>query len=180
VLNLSPIIVKLAHAQSEFLCAADAIPAEDWTRKPSAEEWSAAEVSAHLVVVERAIIGTADRILHKPPKPVRLWKRVHLPLWLVEVRLLRFKTPIPQDPELIGSKEEMLGEVRLTRERAVAFLVETRNRNLRAYRWNHAFLGKLNLYEWFEMIAAHQLRHAKQIKELGRRLPKVVEISQNQ
>jgi hypothetical protein len=32
----------------------------------------------------------------------------------------------------------------------------------------------LNTYEWFQMIAAHQLRHAKQIKGLATEIPKVV------
>jgi DinB superfamily len=81
---------------------------------------------------------------------------------------------------LIGKKGEMLGELRATRERALRFLAETQTRDLRKFRWRHPFLGSLNVYEWFAMIAAHELRHAKQSKEIARRLPKVVEISQNQ
>ena len=101
-----------------------------------------------------------------------------MPIWLVEARLIRRKSPIELDPALVGKKEEMLGELRLTRERAFAFLAETQKRDLSAYRWKHVFLGPLNVYEWFEMIAAHQLRHTKQMKEIGGRLPKVVESSQ--
>jgi hypothetical protein len=44
--------------------------------------------------------------------------------------------------------------------------------------WAHAFLGMLNVYEWFEMIASHELRHTKQIKELAAHLPKAVENTQ--
>jgi len=162
-----------------FLRAADAIPSEQWTRKPRAEEWSAAEVVAHLVMIERAIVGGADHIIQKAPRQVPFLKRAHLPLWLVRARMIRLKSPIPLDPALVGDKEEMLGELRAARERALAFLEETKNRDLSSYRWPHPFLGTLNLYEWFEMIAAHQLRHTKQIREICARLPKVVEISQN-
>ena len=144
------------------------------------DEWCAGEVVGHLIVVERAVISGAARVVQKSPQPVRLWRRGHLPIRLVEARLIHLKTPIPQDPALIGSKEQMLGELRLTRARAVQFLEETQNRDLSAYGWRHVFLGRLNIYEWFEMIAAHQVRHTKQMKEIGRRLPKVVEISQNQ
>jgi hypothetical protein len=161
------------------LRAADAIPSAQWTTKPNAKKWSAAEVVAHLVMVERAVIGGADRVIQKSPKFVKPWKRAHLPLWLVEVRVVRRRSTIPLDPTLIGNKEEMLGELRNTRERVLAFLAETRNRNLSAYRWSHAFLGSLNVYEWFEMIAAHQVRHMKQMREIAVALPKVVEISQN-
>lgn len=180
LLNLSHIVEKLEQAQTIFLRAADAIPAEQWRTKHSVEEWSAAEVVAHLVLVERAVIGGVDRILQKSPRPVSLLERAHLPLWLVKARVIRRKSPIPMDPTMIGSKEEMLGELRNTRERALAFLVETRNRDLSVYRWRHAFLGSLNVYQWFEMIAAHQIRHGKQVKAIAGRLPKVVEISQNQ
>jgi hypothetical protein len=172
--------VKLAESQSAFLRVADAIPSEQWTLKPSAEEWSAAELVAHLVTIERAILGSADRISQKTPRPIHFWEHAHLPMWLTEIRLIRLKTPIPLDSTIIGSKEEMLGTLRLTRERVLAFLAETQNRNLSVYRWQHPFLGSLNAYEWFEMIAAHQVRHTKQMKEIGSRLPKVVEISQNQ
>jgi len=179
VLFIAPILEKLAEAQTAFLRAADAIPSAQWDRKPRSDQWSAAEVVAHLVMVERVIVGSADRVTQKAPRPVPFLRRVHLPLWLVSARVIRLKSPIPLDPALVGDKEEMLAELRAARERALAFLDETSNRNLIPYRWPHPFLGSLNLYEWFEMIAAHQLRHTKQVREICARLPKVVENSQN-
>jgi len=70
-----------------------------------------------------------------------------------------------------------LGELRGVRERLLAFLEETERRDLSGYRWPHAFLGMLNVYEWFELVAAHQLRHSKQVRKIFSRLPKVVEVS---
>lgn len=174
---LEPILNKLATAQTAFFRAADAIPTQQWCTKPGAEIWSAGEVVAHLVMVERAVVGGADRISQKSPRPIPYLKRWHLPLWLVESRIIRRKTPIPLDPGLMGDKEEMLAELRGVRERTLAFLEETKGRDLSAYRWPHVFLGMLNVYEWFEMIAAHEQRHTKQIKELTERLPKAVGIS---
>ena len=177
--QLDRIQQKLAEAQSAFLRAADTIPADQWTAKPVADAWSTAELVAHLVILERAVLGGADRISQKTPTPVPFLKRRHLPLWLVEARIIRRKSPIPLDPNLIGNKEDMLGELRAVRERTLAFLEETRARDLSAYRWPHAFLGMLDVYEWFEMIAAHQVRHTKQMREIAASLPKVVGISQN-
>lgn len=170
---------KLARAQSIFFRAADAVPPEHWRVKPSAIQWSAAELVAHLIVVERAVLGGADRITQKTPKRIPPLKRFHLPIWLVESRIIRRKSPIPQDPGLLGDKEEMLAELREARERTRAFLAETEKRDLSVYRWKQAFLGMLNVYEWFEMIAAHELRHTKQMREIIERLPKVVGNSQN-
>lgn len=134
---------------------------------------------AHVVMVERAVVRTAQTIIEKPAREVRFWKRVHLPVWLAQMRLMRLKTPIAVDPAMITDKEKMLGEVRWTRAWSLDFLAQTQNRDLSAYGWPHMFLGRLNLYEWFGLIAAHQLRHTKQIREICKRLPKVVENSQN-
>jgi hypothetical protein len=179
VRHLAPILEKLAKAKAEFCRAADAIECKRWKTKPSANEWSAAEVVAHLITVERTIVGGADRVTQKLPEPVPFLKRMHLPLWLVESRIVKRESPLPLNAALLQDKEEMLGELRATRERTVAFLQETDKRDLRKYHWPHPFLGMLNVYEWFEMIAAHQVRHTKQVLEIAERLPKLVGISQN-
>jgi len=176
--SIQPIVERLARAQRSFFRAADAIPPEQWSRKPRDAEWSAAELVAHLVMVERAVVGGADRMTQKTPKEIPFRKRFHLPLWLVEARLIRRKTPMPLDRTLLGNKEEMLAGLRAARERTLSFLEETQQRDLSAYRWEHALLGMLNVYEWFEMVASHELRHAKQIKEIAAHLPKAVENTQ--
>lgn len=172
---IEPIVQKLARAQARLLRAADAVSAEQWKNSPGNGAWSAGELVAHLIMVERRIIGSADRITQKPAKPTPPWKRLHLPLALVEARVIRRRTPIPLDMGLVGEKEAMLAELRDARERSLAFLDETKNRDLRAYCWRHPFVGMLNLYEWFEMIAAHELRHTKQMQEIALVLPKAVE-----
>ncbi len=126
--SIQPIVERLARAQRSFFRAADAIPPEQWSRKPRAAEWSAAELVAHLVMVERAVVGGADRMTQKTPKEIPFRKRFHLPLWLVEARLIRLKTPMPLDRTLLGTKEEMLGELRAARERTLSFLEETQQR----------------------------------------------------
>jgi len=167
---LQPIREKLARAQTAFFRAADAISAEKWDNCPGLNEWSAAELVAHLVVVERGVITRVDQLTQKFPLPVPFPKRMHLPLWLVEARVIRRKSPVPLDPCLMAEKEEMLGRLRGVRERTLAFISETEGRDLSAYCWRHPFLGMLNTYEWMEMIAAHQLRHTKQVREIGAKL----------
>jgi uncharacterized damage-inducible protein DinB len=172
--SIEAIANKLASAQVALLRAADAVTAEEWKSSPGKGAWSAGELVAHLIVVERRIVGTADRVTQKPAKRVSFLKRLHLPLALAESRLIRLKTPIPLDPQLVRGKEAMLAELRDVRERSLAFLDETKNRDLSEYIWRHPFIGNLNLYEWFEMVAAHELRHTKQMQEIAAALPKPV------
>jgi len=165
---------KLARAQHGLLKAADAIPASAWETPPFATSWSAAQVIAHLCQVERSVVGYADRVTRNPPRPIPVLKRIHFPLALVELRIIRRKTPVPLDPELLAEKETMLADLRAVRERTLAFLEEMHGRDLRAYYWPHPFLGMLNFYDWFTMVAAHQIRHTKQIVDLAKNLPKRV------
>jgi hypothetical protein len=175
-LDLSPIVAKLNNTRTVFLRTADGISCEQWSAKPGSDEWSAAELVAHLVLVEHGIVDTASRVIEKSPKPFPAWQRLHLPLWLAEVRILRLKSPTAMVPtsSSLGAKESMLNKLQQTREASLHFLDDTKARQLDAYCWKHPFLGRLNFYEWFEMIAAHELRHTRQLRQIASRLRKVV------
>jgi len=173
--KLDSVIDCLAKAQTGLLSAADSVPANEWKTKPSDGRWSAAELVAHLMMVERAVIGKADRVAQKPPKRVSLLKRIHIPMALVESRWIRRKSPVSVEPDMLRDKEEMLAELRTVRERLLAFLEETKRRNLGEYCWAHPALGTLNAYEWMQFIASHEVRHTKQMREIAASLPKAIE-----
>jgi len=174
VRSLKTILENLARAQSELLRAADAVPAEQWKTCPGEERWPASELVGHLITVERAILRNADKRLQKPPRSRPFYKRFHLPMAFVELRLVRLKTPIPTDGRTVREKEAMLAELREVRERTLAFIEETRGRDLSGYTMPHPFLGSFNIYGWLQIIAAHEVRHTKQMREIATDLPKVV------
>jgi len=175
---LEPILEKLDRAQRNLLRAADRVPADLWKSCPSEGRWSAAEVIAHIMIVERAVVGAVERILKKQPKHTPVLKRFRLPFAFAEIRLIRLKTPIPMDSQLVREKEAMLAELKEVRKRTLALMEETKNRDLSAYRWRHPFLGSLNAYEWFSLLGSHQIRHEKQVREIADNLPKVIDGSQ--
>jgi DinB superfamily len=118
-------------------------------------------------MIERGVLGSADRVIQDSPRRFPLFKRFHLPLALVEARLIRTKSPLDVDPELVGEKETMMAELRNVRERTLAFLDETKERDLSRYRWKHPFLGTMNTYDWLRMIACHEIRHEKQMRKIA-------------
>ena len=93
---------------------------------------------------------------------------------LVEARLIPRKTPVPLDPALICEKNPALDQLRGVRARTLVFLEEKAGKDLRKYHLPHPFLGTLDAREWFQMIASHQIRHTKQLKEIAAALPKTV------
>ena len=172
--QLKPILKKLNRAQHNLLRAADAVPADLWKTCPREGAWSAAELVAHIMAVERTVVGAAERILKKQPKHIPVLKRFRLPFALAEIRFIRMKTPIPVDSQLLGEKDAMLAELREVRERTLSLMEETRNRDLSVYRWRHPFLGSLNAYQWFSFLGSHQIRHEKQMREIAAALPKAI------
>lgn len=173
--SLQSIAENLARAEKQFLAAANAVPANQWKARPAEGRWSAGELVCHLIQVERAILKNAANVLQRPPQPRPLSKRFHFPMALVESRLIPRKTPIPLDPELVREKDEMLSQLREVRQQTRAFLEqETQGKDLRKYHMPHPFLGTFNLYQWFQVIASHQVRHSKQMREIAAALPKTV------
>lgn len=172
--SLQSINDNLSRAEKEFLAAAGTIPGKQWRSSSDEGRWSAGEVVCHLIQVERAIILNLGKVLQRPPKPRPFSKRFHLPMVLVESRLIPRKTPIPLDPALIQEKDEMLVQLRETRACTQSFIEETVGKDLRKYHMPHPFLGTMNAYEWFQLIASHQVRHTKQMKQIGEALPKTV------
>jgi hypothetical protein len=170
--SLDPILKKLAGAQNRLFRATDAIPANLWNTPPREGAWSAAEVIAHVIIIERTVIAAAARILKKEPKRTPLLKRFRLPIVFAERRFVRLKTPIPVDPQLLGEKELMLAQLQEVRVHTLALMEKNRSRDLRVYRWQHPFLGSLNAYQWFLLLGSHQIRHEKQIREIAACLPK--------
>lgn len=94
---------------------------------------------------------------------------------LVESRLIPRKTPIPLDPAQVREKDEMLAQLHELRQQTRAFIEEkTQGKDLGKYHMPHPFLGTFNLYQWFQVIASHQVRHSKQMREIASALPKTV------
>ena len=172
--NFAPVLQKLARSRNALISATDGIRTEDWSKRPGEGQWSAAEVVAHVMMVEQTVIAAAERILKKQPKPISFLGRLHLPIAMTERRVVRLKSPIPVSPELLGEKDAMLLELNRVREQTVALAKENASRDLRAYCWKHPFLGSLNPYEWLSFIASHEIRHEKQVREIAKNLPKPV------
>jgi DinB superfamily len=154
----------LQNSRAKFLSAAEELSDLRWRESPAPDCWSAAEVVAHVVIIEETTIFGMKRLLRSTPKPLR--KRFHVPLAIATWRGRKVRTPIPLDPQRVRDKQESLAGLAATREATVAFIESTRGTDISLYHYQHPFLGSLNMYDWFRTIGYHEMRHAKQIREL--------------
>jgi hypothetical protein len=162
---ISPILAHLTWTREDLIDAASVIPESHWKRRPGEGAWSAAEVIAHVTMVEQTIIERASKGVQKPPKIVPFWRRLHVPLALATWRGIKRKTPIPLDPGLVADRQPAFDQLLGARKATLEFVEATRDRDLEDYRFPHPFFGSLDVYEWLRMIGCHDVRHAKQIRE---------------
>jgi len=159
-------VQHLQFSRAKLLSVAEEVSDLRWRESPAPERWSAAEVMAHVAMVEERTIFGMKRLRQSAPKPVPLRKRLHLPLAIATWRGRKVRTPIPMDAKRVCDKQESFASLAATREATLAFIESTRGTDVSRYHFEHPFLGNLDMYDWFRTIGYHELRHAKQIREL--------------
>lgn len=164
--DIGPIVERLDQVRRDLLAVADRVPVEKWRTRPPQGGWSAAELIAHLTMVEDAIVSRAEKLVQSEPRPAPFWKRLHVPPQVAEWRFPKATSPIPLDPSLVGEKDAMLARFAASRQRALGFLDASRQRDLTRWRYPHPFFGSLNAYTWFKTIYHHEIRHTKQLREI--------------
>jgi len=127
--SIDPIVEKLAGRRKAFFRAADTIPAETMEQQTKSEEWSAAELVAHLVMVERAVVGGADRITQKTPKEIPFRKTVSPAFLAGGIAADPAKSPLPAGRRPPGKQGRDVGGVASRAERTLSFLEETQQRD---------------------------------------------------
>ena len=167
-MNLKPLLDKLHRTRENFEAAAGRVPELNWRTPPRDGAWSAAEVVAHVTMVETLMTGAAAEITQEPHLPVPLWKRFHIPVSLVPWRGVRIVSPIPMDTLLLDDRETMLSRLLEQRHRTLSVLQSGAQNSLRKYRVQHPVLGSLHYYDWFRTLAAHDARHTKQLHEIAK------------
>jgi DinB superfamily len=165
--NLEPIISLLSSSRSKFIATIDVFPPDHWRESPGENKWSAAEIVTHTMQVEEAIVAGSRKTLQKPPYKVSFLKRFHLPLALASGRTRKIQSPIRIDERRIPAKSDYLEKITATRGGTLNFIQETSDRDLRPYTFPHSVFGSLSIYDWLRLVAYHELRHAKQIREVA-------------
>ncbi|MGB0034048.1 MAG: DinB family protein [Candidatus Acidiferrales bacterium] len=164
--ELTAILDQMKKLRARLLAVSEAFPEQRWLETPAGGGWSASEVFVHLGMVEAVVVGKAGEMMRTPPKPTPFLKRLHAPVSVTGLRFRRVISPIPLDPKLISEKPISIDRLAARRRETIEFIESTRGKNMSAYRFPHPFIGSLNLYDWFRFLGYHELRHAKQLREI--------------
>lgn len=171
--RIAEIVKYLISARAHLDAAVDSVPVARRDERPGPDRWSVANVLQHLAMTESGIAKlierrTADaRAAGIGPDP-----ETTTILWTLDVhRLLdrrtRLETPTPIPPGQEVAAEEAARIFDAAHQRLAAAVAAADGVALGSLLFPHPLLGPINLYQWGIFAAAHEMRHAAQIREIG-------------
>ena len=140
------------------------------SKRPAENEWSVAEVVEHLCLVEGAVMSYLESKLDQPPVKVGLLAKLK-PMRIVSLRFKRLQAPERVRPsENLPPMEELLRKYDRLREKTKRICNEAGQARLGQIRFKHPYFGDMDGAAAVSMVAFHEQRHLKQIREILKKL----------
>jgi len=170
--HLTEVLSRLDTARATLRGAIDAIPPAMHRHRPAADRWSAAEVLEHLTLVENIFGGRIIKALDSARSELSPEAHPRAPLPdAVEQRMVdrMNKRQAPEPARPTGKVDVTTGWTTLedTHSRLRAALSGCDGLALSQVTLDHPFFGTMNVYQWVELMAAHEGRHTEQIREIA-------------
>ena len=165
---------RLSAARAHLRAAVEAVPPQARAQKPAADRWSINEVLEHLSLVEalftQRIAGAIDKARQEGLGPEQAPDRAPLPAnieAIVANRENRRQAPEAARPQ--GTLDAGTAWERVEQARAVLHdtITAADGLALSTVIESHPFFGPLTVYQFAELIAAHEGRHTAQVREIA-------------
>jgi hypothetical protein len=177
--GVGPLEPALEELRGRLAADLDALTAVVWTLnqaqadwRPAPERWSVGEVLHHLVLSNRSFARVVAKLvkhgrregLAAPPDARRSWPRLR------GIADVGASGPV-KNPERVtpthGLPVEQLRSELVESHRAVAVQIpDLAGLDLATLRFPHPLGFELNLYQWTDIMGAHERRHLHQIETL--------------
>ena len=173
--HLTEVLSRLDAARESLRGAIDTIPAARQRERPSVDRWSAAEVLEHLTLVEKIFGGRIVKALDEARTGLSAEAHPRTPLPdAIEQRMVDRvnKRQAPETALPTGSVDVAAGWATLEGNHATlrAALAGCDGLALSQVTLDHPFFGAMTVYQWVELMAAHEGRHTEQIREIAAQL----------
>ena len=174
--HLTDVLAALDASRVALRESMAAIPSDVRTARPAPERWSPVDIVEHLSLVEArfsAVVGgkIADALRAglgpetQPREP--LPERIRT---MVGDRSGKRTAPEAAVPSGRMDEAAAWAAADTARTGFRAAVLSADGRALGAVIHDHPFFGPLNVYQWVELIAAHEMRHVAQVRETAAQL----------
>ena len=140
------------------------------SRRPAENEWSVAEVIEHLCLVEGAVMKGIKSKLAQPPVKVSFLKKF-FPMRIVSLRMKRLQAPkYVQPANELPPVDELLEKFDAVRASTKELCIKEGPERLSQVCLKHPYFGDMDGAAAVSMVAFHEQRHLKQIRETIKKL----------
>jgi uncharacterized damage-inducible protein DinB len=168
---------RLNSARANLRAAVDAVPSQVRGQKPTVDRWSVNDVVEHLSLVEtlftQRIAGAIDKARQEGLGAEQAPERAVLPAD-IETRVAdrENRRVAPEAARPTGTLDAATAWQRVERSRAVLHetIAAADGLALSTVLESHPAFGALTVYQFAELIAAHEARHTAQVKEIASQL----------
>lgn len=161
------LVHEITGTSEGFLRSLEGIPDARWSYTPSPEIWSVSQTAEHAAAVFRNVQKLVSTKLLQ--QPLEKGERVHHTDEVIVLRMFdrntKFDAPTFVAPKgRWASQGELIAAFTQARVDLLKFLDES-TADLRAYAFDHVFMGPMDGVQWVLFAAAHTERHTRQILE---------------
>jgi hypothetical protein len=161
---------RLDTVHQQLTTTISAVDAALLVKRPAENEWSVAQVVEHLCLVEGAVTKYLQSRLDHPPVKVSFLKKL-VPMRIVSLRVKRLQAPRIVDPASdLPPITELLKKYDLLRSQTRELCVQAGRKRLTQICMKHPFFGDMDGAAAISMVAFHEQRHLKQIREILKKL----------
>lgn len=139
-------------------------------KRPGENEWSIAEVVDHLCLVEGAVMKGIKAKLAQPPVKVGFLRKF-FPMRIVSLRMKRLQAPKYVQPASdLPPMDELLRKYDAQRATTKEICITEGPERLSQVCLKHPYFGDMDGAAAVSMVAFHEQRHLKQIRDIIKKL----------
>lgn len=158
-----------------------ALPESAYDKRLSSDGWTSAEILEHLALIEDSI----GRLITRMSKQIRADGHPAdadtssilgmLDAFRADDNHRKLVAPEPYRPTGTMTVQQSLVKLEDVRARVLSAVESAHDVDLSKASFPHPFFGPLTGYQWLVLIAQHELRHLKQMKEILNAPPSATE-----
>ena len=171
--HLQEVLPLLDNSRSVLKAAVDQVPTTLRRTRPADDRWSVAEVLEHLAKVNRLFAEyIATSVAKARASGLGPEQQPRAPLSTDIVSKMKDRSARRQARDIVlpsGTIEcdDAWADLDRSREDIRKAVLEADGLALGSVTAEHRFFGVLNVYQWVELTAEHECRHADQIREIA-------------
>jgi hypothetical protein len=163
----------LDQTRTELRAAVDSVPSDSRNTKPSADQWSVAQILDHLAIAHRLVAALVGKsIAEAQASGLGTETATSSVLVTIPTERILDRTQKVAAPERILPRSDLDAETAWTeleeaREKLRAAFLTGDGLALEQVVQRHPVLGPINMYQWVLFNGSHEARHTLQIRELS-------------